>query len=281
MTTAAVATTIAQPADNQGYLAFAALDYARRGWPVFPCKPGSKEPATIHGFKDATTDLDQITRWWWYNPAANVAIATGAPGPDVLDVDVKPTGSGWAAFNRLKRAGLLTGAVVLVSTRNGGLHAYYAGTGQPSGAIRGQHLDFKARGGYVLAPPSTVPADDWAADGTGRYELIDARGGGASIDWARCKRLLTPPRPAPPIVSPGQPGSVDTLVRWVAQREHGEINWCLYWAAKQAALIGKLDDTAATDLVAAAAAAAGGHATPAGERESWRTIASARKSVSR
>ena len=46
----------------------------------------------------------------------NVAIATGAPGPDVLDVDVKPDGSGFAAFNRLKQAGLLTGARALVRT---------------------------------------------------------------------------------------------------------------------------------------------------------------------
>src|SRR5579859_4487703 len=64
-----------------------AMAYARRGWPVFPCQPGAKMPATRHGFRDATTDPQQI-RWWWdRQPAANVAIATGAPGPDVLDVD--------------------------------------------------------------------------------------------------------------------------------------------------------------------------------------------------
>jgi hypothetical protein len=32
-----------------------ALAYARRGWPVFPCQPGQKVPATRHGYKDATT----------------------------------------------------------------------------------------------------------------------------------------------------------------------------------------------------------------------------------
>ena len=53
-----------------------ALAYARHGWPVFPCQPDSKEPATRHGFLDATTDPDRIRRWWDRQPAANVAIAT-------------------------------------------------------------------------------------------------------------------------------------------------------------------------------------------------------------
>ena len=74
-----------------------ALAYARRGWPVFPCQPGRKEPDTPHGFKDATTDPGRITAWWTAVPGRNVAIATGAPGPDVLDVDVRPGGSGYPA----------------------------------------------------------------------------------------------------------------------------------------------------------------------------------------
>ena len=41
-----------------------ALAYARRGWPVFPCLPGQKIPATRHGFRDATTDEQQITAWF-------------------------------------------------------------------------------------------------------------------------------------------------------------------------------------------------------------------------
>jgi Bifunctional DNA primase/polymerase, N-terminal len=39
-----------------------ALACARRGWPVFPCQPGQKIPATRHGYLDATTDQQQITR---------------------------------------------------------------------------------------------------------------------------------------------------------------------------------------------------------------------------
>src|SRR6266852_180656 len=108
-----------------------ALAYAAHGWPVFPCQPGGKEPATRHGFLDATCDPDRIAWWWRRQPDANVAVATGEPGPDVLDVDQHgPAGSGFAALNRLKRAGLVEGASAIVATPGGGLHLYYAGSGQ-------------------------------------------------------------------------------------------------------------------------------------------------------
>ena len=54
-----------------------ALAYARRGWPAFPCLPGQKIPATPHGYKDATTDEQQITEWFGHGQRWNLAIATG------------------------------------------------------------------------------------------------------------------------------------------------------------------------------------------------------------
>src|SRR5262245_49991368 len=67
----------------------AALSYAARGWPVFPCRPRAKEPLTQHGCKDATTDPHQITQWWTRWPEANIGIATGmASRIIVIDVDV-------------------------------------------------------------------------------------------------------------------------------------------------------------------------------------------------
>ena len=64
-----------------------ALDYTGRGWPVFPCQPGKKTPATVHGHLDATTDPGQVYAWFGRDPELNLAIATGAPGIDVLDID--------------------------------------------------------------------------------------------------------------------------------------------------------------------------------------------------
>jgi hypothetical protein len=134
-----------------------ALAYARRGWPVFPCLPGEKIPATRHGYRDATTDQRQITAWFSRGRSWNLAIATGTPGPDVLDVDQHgPAGNGFAALARLHDAGLLTEASAWVRTPSAGLHAYFAGSAQRNGHLPGCYLDFRSAGGYVLAPPSQI-----------------------------------------------------------------------------------------------------------------------------
>lgn len=235
----------------------AALAYAGVGWPVHPCKPGSKEPDTLHGFKDATTDQRQIRAWWAAVPGRNVAIATGAPGPDVLDVDVKPDGNGFAAFNRLKQAGLLSGARALVGTPSGGLHAYYAGTSQPSGRLTRAFVDFKASGGYVLAPPSVV--------GGKQYDLLDHRGADGHLNWQAVISLLDPPKP------PARPGRHDSrdlgrLAAWVAAQQEGNRNSGLFWAACRAVEVGHSD---LDDLVAAAVHAG------LSEADARRTVASA------
>src|SRR5262249_45780914 len=50
-------------ADTPGTLHTAALKYAARGWPVFPCVPGGKAPLTEHGFHDASTDVELVRYW--------------------------------------------------------------------------------------------------------------------------------------------------------------------------------------------------------------------------
>src|SRR5258708_29958828 len=69
----------------------AALRYAGRGWPVFPCQwqgEGRKRPLTEHGLHDATTDTGIITGWWSRWPEALIGVPTGEPlGCVVLDID--------------------------------------------------------------------------------------------------------------------------------------------------------------------------------------------------
>jgi hypothetical protein len=222
-----------------------ALGYARRGWPVFPCAPGEKHPATRHGYRDATTDEHQITAWFSCGADWNLAIATGAPGPDVLDIDEHgPAGNGFAALTRLRDAGLLDGATAYVRTPSGGLHAYFTGSAQRNGHLPGSHLDFRSAGGYVLAPPSAV--------GGKPYQLLAEPGGCGGLDWDTVTRLLQPQHQQRAALRHAQACGHDlgSLARWVASQHEGNRNAGLFWAANRA-----LEADPAADLSPLAAAA--------------------------
>jgi hypothetical protein len=252
-----------------------ALAYAAGGTPVFPCQPGGKSPITAHGFRDATTDPDRIRAWWSLTPVANIAAPTGHPGFDVLDVDVRADGSGWAAFRQARAAGLLEGWVRAVRTPSGGLHLHFPGTEQRNGSVRGQHLDFRGRGGYVLLPLSLVRTADYV----GSYEVIAARTDpGRPLDWAAVSGLLTPipaAVPAPRVARPaGRPGSdpMPWLAAHVARQLEGNRDNALFWAACRAAEAGTPDLTPLVD----AAVSAG---LP--EVQARRTVRSARDTIAR
>jgi len=258
--------------DRRGGIALAhALAYAERGWPVFPCRPGRKEPDTPHGFKDATTDPGRITAWWTAVPGRNVAIATGTPGPDVLDVDVRPGGSGYQGLWRLRHAGLLEVPVAAVATPSGGLHLYYPGSGQPSGRLPGCHLDFKAAGGYVLAPPSAVDGRHYRAVRYPPGRTDPATGG--RLDWAAAVAFLEPGRQDPDPARPPVHADAGWLAAWVARLPEGNRNAGLFWAACRAAEAGHVG--VLEDLAEAA------HAAGLPANEVARTIASARRSTGR
>ncbi|MEU0150897.1 bifunctional DNA primase/polymerase [Micromonospora fulviviridis] len=248
-----------------GELLRAALDYATRGWPVFPIKPDRKAPPlTPNGFKDATTDPATITRWWERWPNANIGIATGDPGPDVLDFDVTAGKPGRVNYRRLRDAGLTTGYQTAVATPRGGLHLYYAGTGQGLGRMPRHGVDFQSWGGYVVAPPSTV--------GGNPYTVIqEYPPTGVMAQFTAVRALLDPPRPAAPARHrPDAGDGREGLIRWVAAQQEGNRNDALYWAARTAAGEGA-DGAVFAALVAAAIT------TGLPEREARLTVASARR----
>jgi hypothetical protein len=151
-----------------------ALDLARAGFPVFPCRyelplteegPKDKSPHTPHGFKDASTDPDQIAAWWRKHTRALVGMPTGkASGFFVVDLDTdKATGEavGEATLAAFGLSHLLSGP--RVDTPSGGRHLYFRADGLAEGlgctqSKIGPAIDTRGEGGYVIAPGSVAPA---------------------------------------------------------------------------------------------------------------------------
>ena len=167
----------------------AAMGCADKGWPVFPCHPGRKVAATPNGYLDATTDRAQIRDWFTARPELNLAVATGAPGPDVLDVGfLGRHADDYHRLWHLREAELLNGATACIQTPSSGLHIYFDGSSQPSDSLPFWYLDFIGKGGYVLVPPSQV---------SGRpYTGVNIHGQHGGLDWDAAARLLDPDRQA-------------------------------------------------------------------------------------
>jgi hypothetical protein len=200
----------------------AALDAARRGWPVFPLTPGTKVSAVKAWENAATTNEDRLTRWWtWPGHARHgVAIACGPAGLVVIDLDLPKPGQ--AVPERWRRPGICDGADVLadlceqaqqpfptdtytVRTGRGGYHLYFnapatvelRNTDGERGRGLGWLIDTRAAGGYVVAAGSLVNGN--------RYELIHDTTPAPLPGWLTDR--LTPP-PAPP--APTEPVRVAT-----------------------------------------------------------------------
>jgi hypothetical protein len=150
-----------------------ALGYAAGGIPVYPvhwphhirgganltcscprgpgCDRPAKHPLVRHGVKEATTDPDMLGRWWARWPHANVGLATGIVF-DVLDIDGP---AGLTALRQLAPTVELRLPGPLVATGGGGWHHWFNPTGLGNRPPRGlAHVDWRGRGGCVLAPPS-------------------------------------------------------------------------------------------------------------------------------
>ena len=133
----------------------AALAYASKlNLPVFPCKARGKEPITRNGHKDATTDSDQIKRWWSKTPHANIGIPTGKrSGFDVLDID--PRNGGDESLVELERRYGKLPSTPIALTGGGGHHVFFASDDRIRNAVNGlPGVDTRGEGGYVITPPS-------------------------------------------------------------------------------------------------------------------------------
>lgn len=185
-------------APKPGDLLDAALAYAARGWPVFPCNPKNKQPLLARdkdekgkpipksgGVTKASLDEGQIRAWWKKWPKALVGLATGhttthdahgdaMPLPHrrlfILDFDPREdadTGEVWT-LDRLKREteeqlGCALPISLTALSPSDGVHLYLLQDDDgPPITNRGnlpEHVDVRGLGGYVIAPPSIMGPD--------------------------------------------------------------------------------------------------------------------------
>lgn len=158
--------------------AASAIRLASLGLPVFPCD-SDKKPLCAHGFKDATTDADQVRLWWEQYPYALPGVPTGKTTEIfALDVDVKGGKDGYATLAQL---GYEIPPTRSHTTQSGGGRHYLfrmpedAEIRCTTGKI-GPGVDTRADGGYIVWWPAIglpvdnaqelLPIPQWLLDAT-------------------------------------------------------------------------------------------------------------------
>ena len=235
------------------------------GWHVFPCRD-NKAPATPHGFKDATNDLDALARLWTRHPGEVIGVATGVvSGVAVLDVDVKHDAArAWWFRNEHRITTTRT-----FRTRSGGLHLFFnyaigirCASGRPVVGV-----DVRGDGGYVIY---------WFAAGHECLDHVSLRPFPAWLwdaIWPPLPRSLR--KPERTIGTSG--GAINGILRTLSDATNGERNSTLYWAARRIQdriAAGEIDRSRAERDLLYAARQCG-----LTDLEAERTIASAWKSV--
>ena len=148
----------------------AAIELAEGGYWIFPCKPGTKEPA-IRGYMKAQWTVDQVKRWWNDHPDCNIALVPSLNGLVVLDIDEYKDECNWDRE--------MPDAMEVRSAR-GGRHFYFEDEGNRfPGKFNGYiGVDIKHRG-LVVLPPSRFE--------DGVYEWANDLGPGVLPDWMSTK----------------------------------------------------------------------------------------------
>ena len=246
----------------------AAVEAARRGWAVFPCRPGDKRPAVPDWEHRACADPERVARYW---PSGrhNAGIACGPSRLIVIDLDTSPEDAAGQAeaiaphgAGRLaelcRQSGQPWPDTLTVSTPRGGWHLYFRAS--PAAGIRNSaskiaaKVDIRGEGGYVIGPGSVV---------NGRpYQVIDSRPAACLPPWLA--ELASAPRRAPAGPRPAHEGSAFGRLRGalavVLSAREGERNNCLHWAACRAAEMiaaGEVSESAAEGALTQAGREAG------------------------
>lgn len=131
----------------------AALWYAEQDLAVFPLRPGLKTPLRgTRGFLEASTDPVKVRSWWSGRESRNIGLATGEL-VDVIDIDSPEGMAVWEASEGWPEV------IGIVATPRG-RHLYIRTTGDRSRAAIFPGIDYRGKGGYVVAPPSVLSSGE-------------------------------------------------------------------------------------------------------------------------
>lgn len=131
----------------------AALLWAKRGVPVFPCG-SNKAPLTENGHLNASTDPMKVKAMFEF--AGETALIGARMGAEsqlfACDFDLYKPGA-QEYMDQLIAEGLLTTTQVH-STRSGGLHFIYRSDTEYPNCKPASGVEIKGEGGYIIVPPS-------------------------------------------------------------------------------------------------------------------------------
>lgn len=150
-----------------------ALGYAKIGLPVFPLAKLSKVPLkNTSGFKQATTDEEQIFEWFIQSEPLNIGISLVDTPYFVVDCDRHTDEQdGLKSLMELSKGEPLLDGAVTVKTPNDGIHFYFK---QPKGIEIKNQIGFKTGldiiKNFVVGPGSRVKRQDGTV---GTYEVIN------------------------------------------------------------------------------------------------------------
>lgn len=134
----------------------AALEWAARGFPVFPLVQNGKTPLYEDTwYESATTDPDTI-RAMWTDPVLRTEhdynIGMDCTGRIVFDIDVKEGKDGLNQYAMLQG----TYETLVVQTPSGGYHCYFEGPDSANAQDVASGIDIRSHHGFVVAPGSTI-----------------------------------------------------------------------------------------------------------------------------